>query len=75
MSRLPRSFWLGVEHVAVGDDELVLQRGIGGIEAARRGRPGLGDQERSPGRADGGRPVRVPWPASAPPAAAALADR
>jgi len=46
-----------IDHVAIGDHQLVLQRGIGGIEAERRGRPGLGDQERRAGR---GRPVRVP---------------
>ena len=49
-----------IHHVAIGDHQLVLQPGIGGIEAERRGRPGLGDQERRPGRADRGRPVRVP---------------
>ena len=37
----------GVEHVSVGDHQLVPQRGIGGIEAARRGRAGgLRDQHR-----------------------------
>ena len=44
MSRLPRELLRRVQHVAVGDDQLVLQRGVGRIEAERGGRPGLGEE-------------------------------
>src|SRR4029453_3174812 len=35
-----------IEHVAVRDHEVVLQRRVPRIEAVRRGRAGLGNQER-----------------------------
>jgi len=35
-----------IEHVAVGDHQLVLEAGIIGIEAERHRRTGLGDHER-----------------------------
>ena len=54
----------GIEHIAVGDDQLVLERGVGRIEAARRRRAaGLRELQRRlrvrrGGGAGGGRRAR-----------------
>jgi len=49
----------GIEHVAVGDDQVVPERGIGGVEAERRRLAGLREQDRRAAPGQSGRIART----------------